>query len=364
MEFNYPRTARLIEEAVASLDLDLAGLSVYTEAATGGFAATAATAIAAGADTVYALATDSSYGTATEAQDHTERLTNRVGDGGRLVFRNRKRRTDVVVADIVTNTGFVRPIDEQMVDWLSGESAIPLMYEPWEFRAADMDIDALWAKGIPVLGTDESDDRVATQRYLRALAVKVALECDLEVQRGSFLVIGDGRMAAYAARGLDALGGSVTRIAPEELEDGDDVVGWLSDDVLERLDAVFVVDHETDRTLIGTGGLIEPATLARRAPGVVVAHICGPIAADELDAAEIRYVPSTPAPAGTMSYTTGYLGPRPIVELHAAGLRVGADLVRERRAGADWRTATKTVSETPLALDFDDPFKQEHGFYD
>lgn len=364
MDFNYPRTARLINESVSALELNLSGLSVYTEAATGGFAATAATAIAAGADTVYALARNSSYGTVAEARSHTERLTSYVGDEERLVFPDRKRQTHVEAADIITNTGFVRPIDEQMIDWISNDSAVPLMYEPWEFRAEDMDIDMLWTKGIPVLGTDESDHRVATQQYLRSLAVKVTLECDLEVHQGTFVVVGDGRMAEYAAIGLEALDASVTRIGLSDCEESKSIPAKLTNDVLDQLDAVLVVDHKTDRLLVGDGGLIETSKLAERAPGATVIHICGPIAAEDIDAVGLRYAPANPAVAKSMSYTTGYLGPRPIVELHAAGLRVGADLTRTCRNGADWRTATATVAETPLALDFEESFKRDHGFYD
>lgn len=364
MDFNYPRTARLINESISELGLDLSGLSVYTEAATGGFAVTAATAIAAGADTVYALARDSPYGTAVEARSHTERLTSYVGDEDRLALPDQKHQKHVETADIITNTGFVRPIDDEMIDWIPTDSSVTLMYEPWEFRSDDIDIDQLWAKGIPVLGIDESDDRVATQRYLRSLAIKVAFECDLEIHRGTFVIVGNGRMAKHAADGLEALDASVTRIIPSDFEEGEDALVRLSDDVLEQLDAVLVVDHKTNRLLVGAGGLIDPSTLAERAQGGIVCHICGPVKAEDLEAAGIRYIPENPATAGKMSYTTGYLGPRPIVELHTAGLRVGADLTRECRNGTDWRTATETIAETPLALDFEESFKRNHGFYD
>lgn len=356
MTVNYPRTARLIREAVDEFDLDLDGYTVYTEAATGGFAATAATAVAAGAETVYALARDSSHGSAEAARDHTRRLTAQVGDEETLCFPETKQAEHFRASDIVTNTGFVRPIDEQVADWLGPNAAVPLMFETWEFREADMDIEALWQRDIPVVGTDERDDRVATQQYLRALAVAVAFECDVEVLEGEFVVLGDGRMASHAAAGLEALGGSVTRLG--------DAAGTVSAEAVADIDVLLVIDHETDDLLVGDGGVIEPAVLATHAPGVTVGHIAGPIAADDLDAAGVRYVPDDPAPRGTMSYTTGHLGPRPIVDLHAGGLRVGADLVREQRAGADLQTATEQVASSSLGMDFDDEYKQANGFYD
>lgn len=360
MSVNYPRTARLVLDAVDMFDLELDGYTVYTEAATGGFAATAATAVAAGAETVYALARDSSHGSAEQARDHTRRLTAQVGDEQKLFFPDSKRPEHFTEVDIVTNTGFVRPIDEQVADWLGPNAAVPLMFETWEYREVDMDIEALWQHDIPVVGTDERDDRVATQRYLRALAVAIAFECDVEIMKGEFVVLGNGRMASHTVEGLETLGGSVTRVG---LNDNDGTA-TVSAETVTDIDVLFVIDHQTDDLLVGTGGLIDPAVLAKHTPGVTVAHIAGPVAIDDLDAANIRYVPDNPAPPGTMSYTTGHLGPRPIVDLHTAGLRVGADLVREQRRGADLLTATERVTSSPLGMDFDDTFKRANGFYD
>ncbi len=362
-EFNYRRTARLIDEAITAFDLDLSELSVYTEAATGGFAATAATAIAAGAETVYALAENSSYGSAADARTHTKQLAKHVGDEQNLVFPEQKRRQDFAAADIVTNTGFVRPIDNQIVDWLDSNTSVPLMYEPWEFRADDMDIDALWDNGNPVLGTDESDSRVETQQYLQPLAAKIMFECNLEIYQGAFIIVGDGRMARRAAD-LEALGATVVRINPNDIVSGSTVFDSIDSELIERLDALVVVDHDTDRLLVGEGGLVNPHKLSRLTRGATVIHICGSVSASDLDAAGLRYVPEDPAPPKTMSYNTGYLGPRPIVDLHAAGLRVGADLVREQRAGADFQTAMERIGSTPLGMDFDEEFKQAHGFYE
>jgi hypothetical protein len=363
-DFNYERTARLIEEAVSAFDLDATELTVYTEAATGGFAVTAATAVAAGADTVYAIVEDSPYGPAEAARSHTERLACHVGDESTLVFPSVKRREEVREADVVTNTGFVRPIDGEVVSWLKPTAAVSLMYEPWEFRDTDMDIDALWAAGIPVLGTDESDGRVGTQQYLRSLATKVALDCDLEIYRGTFAVVGSGRMARHAAAGLDSLGATVERVDTPPAEADTDLLNSVPSGLIESLDALLLVDHETRRLLVGTEGFVDPVEFEQKTRGATIIHVCGPVSAADMDDAGVRYVPQDPAPAKRMSYTTGYLGPRPVVDLHAAGIRVGVDLAREQRAGTDFRTATENVAATSIGMDFDEAFKNEHGFAD
>lgn len=363
MGFNLGRAARLIDGAVSSFDLDLEGLTVYTEAATGGFASTAALAVAADAESVYALAADSSHGRAEEARNHTTELTAQVGDEDQLLFPDEKREKDVREADIVTNTGFVRPIDATMVGYLEPPVAIPLMYEPWEFRSSDIDIEAAWNAGIPVLGTDESDDRVATQEYLRCLGPALAFESDIEVFKSNCLVVGGGRMAEHAAAGFASLGAAVDIVAPDTGEVatmGTDRDGHIPP---ERLDLVLVVDHATDTNLLGDDGVLDGEYLDRLPTGVIVNHVCGPMSTDVLDDKNIKYVPDEPAATGSMSFTTGHLGPRPIIDLHGAGLRVGEDLRRALTEESDLEDVTSKVASTALAADFDESFKKEHGFY-
>ena len=44
-----------------------------------------------------------------------------------------------------------------------------------------------------------------------------------------------------------------------------------------------------------------------------------------------------------MSVTAGFLGPKPVIDLHTAGLRVGAALSRARRSGLDAAAAEASV---------------------
>ena len=54
-----------------------------------------------------------------------------------------------------------------------------------------------------------------------------------------------------------------------------------------------------------------------------------------------------------MSVTTAYAGARPMIDLHTAGLVVGAELVRARRAGLRGFDAEMSVLRTcPLAQGF------------
>jgi hypothetical protein len=83
------------------------------------------------------------------------------------------------------------------------------------------------------------------------------------------------------------------------------------------------LEHVDRQKLIGEDGLITPEEIKTINPAVVVAHVCGAVDQQTLVRAGIRYAPAHLAPAGYMSVSTAYLGPRPLIDLHAAGLKVG-----------------------------------------
>lgn len=99
-------------------------------------------------------------------------------------------------------------------------------------------------------------------------------------------------------------------------------------------------------------------------PSIKIVHVCGSVVNKEISKSRIECIPTNPAPFGHMSFTLGHVGPKPIVNLQAAGLRVGANLARKRNAGVDFRQAMETVPSSSIAMDFSEEFKQEHGYYD
>ena len=64
--------------------------------------------------------------------------------------------------------------------------------------------------------------------------------------------------------------------------------------------------------------------------------------------------PSKFAPPGFMSVTTDYLGPKPLIDLHTAGLKVGEELAKARGMGLSSQEAERFVlKKTSLAQGFD-----------
>jgi hypothetical protein len=67
----------------------------------------------------------------------------------------------------------------------------------------------------------------------------------------------------------------------------------------------------------------------------------------------LRFFPKTIRPASYMSYQASDLGPLPVLDLYAAGLKVGQEMARARQAGATVREAAAHALKHAPAIDFE-----------
>ena len=350
---------RLVRDSIAAFSLDLRGLTVLTEAATGHFRCTPVIALAAGASRVFAIAKDSRHGTRGEAADAVRRLAHACGvERGLVVVEDYECLAD---ADIVTNTGFVRPISAALISRMNPTAVIPLMWETWEHRPAEVDLAACLERGVLVLGTNEGDPRLRTMDLVGTLASTLLDNAGLKIRNANVVVVGGGPFGSSVARRLDALGANVIVCAEKRLDEdveplriaaalGSERAGGL----LERADALVIADHHSEHVLIGPAAAITTEKLHASRGQLLIVHLSGLIDTAGLRAANCTIVPEhVPTKARTMSVTTGFLGPRPVIELHTAGLKVGQIMLSARRRGtATLAGARIEALEDPLCQDF------------
>jgi len=240
------------------------------------------------------------------------------------------------------------------------------MYEPWEFRRADVDISACFRNGIPVLGTNEADDRIRTYEYIGELLIKLAHEANVSVLGSEILVVGSSELTLGAIDPLDRIGAKVVLVdptrdgvtGPDDGKDASNATG-IDQDQLADADALVVLEHSLDEEIIGPRGLVTVEELVSSNVGLPVIHVCGSVDAQSLNESVLETYPDEPAAAGHMSYTVGELGPEPIIRLQAGGLKVGAALTRARRAGASVQEAIEEVAAMDVASNFSEATKRD-----
>jgi hypothetical protein len=334
--------------------LNLKGLTVLTEAASGYYQFTPIIAGMAGAENVLALTRDSRFGKAENIRNQTLQTANDWNIANKINVLFNRNDDQIESADIVTNLGFVRPLDRPFLKRLKKTVVIPLMWETWEFRSEDIDLEECRKIGIPVLGTNEHHPNLRTFEYVGCIAIKLLMEVGIEVFRSKIVVLGEGEFCEHTVRTLRALKARVTSLSGIS-EDGDSRKKAIR--ALGSADALVVVDHNSKQQLIGSGGRFRAREISAANPALTVIHISGIVDQASLMKKGIQCWPKYFAPPGYMSVGTDYVGPAPLVSLHTAGLKIGECLARNRRRGM---SAFEAEVETLKDLDFSQGFKGYH----
>ena len=89
-----------------------------------------------------------------------------------------------------------------------------------------------------------------------------------------------------------------------------------------------------------------PCELAAASPGIQVVLFAGLIDVSGLQSNGISVYPGDPLPPHRMARTLAALGPSPVVELHAAGLKVGEVAARIRKTTMDPDEACAAVQRS------------------
>ena len=309
--------APLMERRIAALGLDLTGLEVITEAATGAYAATAVIAAMAGAGRVLAVGRDTRrHGSFEDAATETLGLAAEAGVAGRIDVARGPAPERLATCDVLTNSGHLRPITRDVIEALPREAVVALMFEAWEFRAADLDLAACRERGVRVAAVNERHPAVGVFPFLGPLAVRLLEEAGLNPRGRAVALLCDNPFAPFIEAGLADAGAAVAVFArPEAVTPG----GW---------DAVLVALDPNHRPEVGKAAL---AALGRAAPGALLAQFWGDV---DRAAAARRFARVWPPEApgrGHMAILLSALGPEPIVRLQAGGLRA-AEIVRRGTA--------------------------------
>jgi hypothetical protein len=307
------RLVGLMNAAIKRLGLRLDGYAVLTEAATGAYAVTPVLAALAGAR-VFALATATRYASADEIGKTTLALARGAGVGDCIELVHEKSPAILSTLYTITNSGQVRPIDEATVSHLKSTCVVPLMYEAWEYRAADIDLDACRSRRIVVAGTNEQHPAVDVFSYLGPLAVRQLHDAGIAVHGCRIVLLCDNDFAPFISSGLKSCGAKVSqgrRLTQQMLA--------------SHRDAIVVALKPGDGPVLNAA---DAELISKQAPGTAVVQYWGDVDRQALAQAHIPVWPAQEPVAGHMAVLLSAIGPEPIVRLQAGGLKVGEVLAR------------------------------------
>lgn len=305
---NPNRLLRLMRDAVTRCELNLSNKIVFTEAASGAYVVTPILAAMAGAKQVFALATESRYGTVDAISEMTLALAKLAGVAPRIEIVTSKSPALISGADIITNSGHVRPIDSTMISWMKPSAVIPLMYEAWELRPQDIDVQACRSRGIRIAGTNERHPAINVFSFLGIMAAKLLLEAGVEISGSRILVVCDNPFSTFIDDTLRKLGATA----------------WVRDTVAPPLpgqgnmDAIIWATTPNRLSL----GENEADLFSKAYPGAVIVHFWGDIKREAMVNNKLHQWPVTSPAVGHMGILPSGIGPDPIVRLQTGGLKV------------------------------------------
>jgi hypothetical protein len=352
------RVLRLIRERLAYLDLDLTGLVVLTEAATGYYRVSPIMAAMAGAPRVLALARDTRFGSVDQVREQTAYLADQVRVGGQIEVITARTGAVFGAADVITNLGGVRPIDRSMVEHLKPTAVVSLMFGGNDWRPHEVDLEACWQRGIAVASVDEV--AIDLFRFTGLRITWFLLELGIEVVGVRLVLAGDGPVFCTVMAFLKNMGAEVLAVTSEAADrvslcGGHKVAMRLGEsaarDALESAGALLTFDPLRERTFIGARGEISPQALASVAPAISVVNYSGQVDRAGLWAAGINCFPRHDPGGGHSANTIGEILPAPVIELHAAGLRVGEIMARARLRGQSPLAAERAATQSGLGED-------------
>jgi len=314
--FRAARLIRLMRAAVRRCDLDLTDLIVFTEAASGAYAVTPVIAALSGARRVFALARSSVHGSIEQIVEETKLLTGLAEVSDRVEIVTRTQPEIIAQADMITNSGHVRPIDSQMVSWMKPTAVVPLMYESWEFRRGDVDLAACRQRGVAVAGTNELNPAVEMFSFLAMMAIRMLLDAGVAVWGSRILLLCDNPFGPFLERGL-AQSGAVVQVS--------DILKPESE--FTEFDVILVALRPRDEPVIGQR---EADLIARNHAGAIVAQFWGDLDRSALESCNVPFWPLAAPLPGHQGILPSSIGPEPVIRLQTGGLKVGEVMARAR----------------------------------
>jgi hypothetical protein len=352
------RVLRLIEERIVHYRLNLAGLTILTEAATGYYRVTPVIAALAGAARVLALAQETRFGTVDQARQQTIYFARQAQVSDCVEVVDERAGSVFGAADILTNLGAVRPIDRSVVGQLKPTAVVSLMFGGNDWRPHEVDLEACWERGIAAAGVDEV--AIDLFRFTGLRITWFLLELGVEVVGCRLVFVGDGPVLARVMAFLTRMGAQVLAVTSGtqewvEASGGRKVADRMSEpaalDALAQAEAVLTFDPLRQKEFIGPCGEITAQRLAEVAPGVAVVNYSGGVDRAGLSAVGINCFPRRDPGGGHSANTIGEILPAPVIELHTAGLKVGELMARARLEGRSALEAEEAALREGLAED-------------
>ncbi len=314
------RAFKIIHETIHMLGVSLKDKIVLTEVGSNNYIFTPIIPSLCGAEKVYAVAKDSRHGNAKDIIRQCELICQNQGVNNITFLENELSDSIIKEADIVTNSGNLRPLDETKLKHLKPTAVIPLMFEAWEIRNEDIDIDYCKKHKIQIAGTWENHPLLSVFDYSGLLAMKMAFNAGFEIMGNKIIVWSDDHFGEIISEKFVKEGATVIQTCDVN----------IFYEHLATSDVVFITDYDEEREYFNAGGVFDVEKIKLLNADIVFIHLYGKINAAFCKANNVHLFPATNGHVKTMTFTLGDVGLIPILRLQVAGFKVAQEMIENK----------------------------------
>lgn len=349
------RELSIVKEQIKKFNLDLSELTVITECASGFYAYNTFVPILAKAKKVIAVSKTTSHGSYDQNKKNIENLAEELEiNTSTLEIVEKLDEQHIREADIITNSGHVRPISNKIISQMKPTAVIPLMWETWEFRDDDLDLKSAIQNDILVLGTKETSSEIDMRGYAGALGLAILVHLKSEVYKTKVVlfgkeILGDAIVEMFKKNGVEYLW-FVDNPANESQKSYKELGNYK--DIIKSYDVVLFAEHSfRDEILTKEHGLTL-RELSHLNKEIKVGIIAGNIKENDLIESNLEYFPKKIMPPGYLSFQTYDMGAKPVIELFSAGLKIGQQMAMHRLNGMSLEKTIEFMITKSFAMDF------------
>lgn len=312
---------KILRQNIASLELDLSGLTVTVNAGQGYEAFVATAAALAGASRVLAVFRDSrTSGSVIDSSKVMLTLSDIAGFADRVQVLDHIGSREWHDVDIVANSTRAEPISRSVIELLPAHAVIALMAEPWELEPGSVDIDACRDTGIRLAAPNYEHPSIMMHREFARLCCVLMEEAGLDFRDRSFAILSDTPLAPFIERALTARGAEAS-VFPHPL-----LLGH------SRWDAVIVAMSPSARQSVNINAL---GHIREKAENALLVQFSGDIDRSAASYFGLQVWPPKRPGRGQLGLPFDAAGPDPSIRRLVAGLKAAEIIYRGTQHGRD-----------------------------
>ncbi len=318
-KYEVNRAIKIIKQYNETLKFNLSGYTILTEVGSNHYLYSPIIPLLCGADHVFAYVKDTKYGKGSVIKEQCIEIANFIGLSNKLTIgENNFDYEWISKSDIVTNSGMLRPLDKKKLSYFKKKSVIPLMFEAWEFRESDIDLNECKKLGIKIAGTWENHPKIRVFDSVKMLCLKMAFEAGYEIQGNTIFVWSDDHFGELIVDSFNTNGANKCYLSTDKL---------LLNDVISEIDFIFFADYDEKENLFE---LLNFKHLTEQNYNFGIVHLFGNINTDLFKELDINIYPDFNGNSEQMSFTLSHVGLLPILKLQIAGYRVAYEMLNNQ----------------------------------